>query len=493
MYLIPESLSPQLPKNYECSMINTENATYIMSPEESLIASEIEDKTLLSIIDRVKQNRETTGSIEYTSPAGEVYISIYSYMPERGWAVVMSDSKAEIYGKAYESRKLLGFFCILFLFIIILLSWLVVQLSVKPLKIVENSILSLKNLDLNRPEKLQKYINCGSEIGHIATAMDTLYETFSSIIESLKHCTGSLGESSGIMNEASQNLMEYVEDNSATTQELAASINTTNSAIEEVGKEIGRITDMVSVMEEKIQTGNVKNEELMENAKHIQTLAEQALQMTGKKMNENKRNIEDVMKKLSSITRINDMVTQILDITSQTNLLSLNASIEAARAGESGRGFAVVADEIGHLASSSSETASQIQAICQETNTNIEYVKKCFNDIMDYLEQDISQQFHEFVGIADEYSIAIDMFHNIINDIHGAANIFADSVITIKGQMNTVQLASNENEVGVDEIVAKNERTNVTAETLTDVLQSNHENMGVIQNIIESFMESNTP
>ena len=120
-------------------------------------------------------------------------------------------------------------------------------------------------------------------------------------------------------------------------------------------------------------------------------------------------------------------------------------------------------------------------------------MNKCFNDIMDYLEQDISQQFHEFVGIADEYSIAIDMFHNIINDIHGAANIFADSVITIKGQMNTVQLASNENEVGVDEIVAKNERTNVTAETLTDVLQSNHENMGVIQNIIESFMESNTP
>ena len=54
------------------------------------------------------------------------------------------------------------------------------------------------------------------------------------------------------------------------------------------------------------------------------------------------------------------MAEQILSITNQTNLLSLNASIEAARAGEAGRGFSIVADEIGNLANISRDTATAI-------------------------------------------------------------------------------------------------------------------------------------
>ena len=74
----------------------------------------------------------------------------------------------------------------------------------------------------------------------------------------------------------------------------------------------------------------------------------------------------DTLEELQSLMRIDEMASQILDITSQTNLLSLNASIEAARVGDAGKGFAVVAGEIGNLASNSSKTATDIQAICNE-------------------------------------------------------------------------------------------------------------------------------
>ena len=474
-------------KNY---MINTEKEVHIFNEDASLMAAPIEDEMLLSVIDAIRSNSaEVTGSLEYVDGDGVKSVAMYRAIPERNWAVVVSDSKDEIFAKADASRNAFGLICICVYAVIPILCYLAVSLCVKPLKVVEKAVVRLQKLELEAPEELKKYIGAGSEAGQIATAMDSLYETFRKIVSTLRECTATLNDSTDKMNHASHMLIKGMGDNSATTEELAASITTTNSAIEQVVNEILTISELVERVEEKVKAGDRKSENLLETAQSMREMADTTLTGTGERIEKNRKHVEDAMVNLKSLTRINDMAKQILDIANQTNLLSLNASIEAARAGENGRGFAVVAQEIGTLASNSSATAKEIQDICKDINDNIQNVQGCIDDIMGFMEGDVSDKFKEFANIANEYSTSVVEIRDAIGEIEDTSNGVVNSVMSIREKMDVIHTASSENEIGVGEIVNKIEQTNQTAEELESVGKANQENAQAISTIVEKFSE----
>ena len=474
-------------KNY---MINTEKEVHIFNEDASLMAAPIEDEMLLSVIDAIRSNSaEVTGSLEYVDGDGVKSVAMYRAIPERNWAVVVSDSKDEIFAKADASRNAFGLICICVYAVIPILCYLAVSLCVKPLKVVEKAVVRLQKLELEAPEELKKYIGAGSEAGQIATAMDSLYETFRKIVSTLRECTATLNDSTDKMNHASHMLIEGMGDNSATTEEFAASITTTNSAIEQVVNEILTISELVEKVEEKVKAGDRKSENLLETAQSMREMADTTLTGTGERIEKNRKHVEDAMVNLKSLTRINDMAKQILDIANQTNLLSLNASIEAARAGENGRGFAVVAQEIGTLASNSSATAKEIQDICKDINDNIQNVQGCIDDIMGFMEGDVSDKFKEFANIANEYSTSVVEIRDAIGEIEDTSNGVVNSVMSIREKMDVIHTASSENEIGVGEIINKIEQTNQTAEELESVGKANQENAQAISTIVEKFSE----
>lgn len=477
-------------ENAQDNILNLADSTYLYNADESLIATPVEDSMLLSAIERINGSPDVLiGEIDYLDAKSAKRIAMYQYIPNHNWAVVLSDSEQEIFRQANRSRIVLGLVCIFALLLIMGLSWLSVKICVKPLSIVEHSIERLQELDLDVPSDIKQYVGNKSETGKIATAMDSLYGTLRSIVSTLRDCTNSLSESASHMTEVTHTMAEDVEDNSATTQELEASIITTNEAIENVAGEISRISELVAQVESTVKEGSEKSDSLIQTAALMKDMAETTLREAGSKMEANRQHVEEVMVNLHSLTRVNNMAQQILDIASQTNLLSLNASIEAARAGDQGKGFAVVAQEIGALAADSSSTAKQISEICSEINSYINDVQQCVAEIIEFMETDVSDKFHEFVNIANEYSNAVEDIRRAMGDIQENSVGFVSSVSNIQERMDVIKSASGENEIGVHDIVGKIDQSNFTAETLEDIGKANQDNALAISAIVEKFSD----
>ena len=272
----------------------------------------------------------------------------------------------------HKNMRILGLICIIFVLIISVLAFITIAISVRPLLYVEDAIIQLSNLKLEKSKRLTPWINTKSEIGKIATAMNSLYDALSGIIATLSDCSTSLSSSATAMQRSSETLLSCVADNSKSTQTFAKHSEDINATVNDVGQQISEMTMVVSDIEERIRQGNVHSSELLQKVEKMQTLANNSMVNTNTQIAENQKAIENAMEELQSLMRIDEMASQILDITSQTNLLSLNASIEAARAGEAGKGFAVVADQIGKLAADSANSAVNTRELIDKTLVEIQ-------------------------------------------------------------------------------------------------------------------------
>lgn len=472
-------------ENTTYSLINVAKKQYIFDDNADLILTEIQDTALLDVISKIDSGKET-GQVTYSAD-GKTYFSVFQSIPERGWALVIRNDRDELYQPIYESRLVLGFVCGLAFLLITVISFVMINVNLKPLNKVIRKIEKIETLDLSEDDLIKAYIGSRSEVGKLATAVDSLAVTFRRILNTLNQCSLSLVGSSETMRTASKDLMGSVEDNLATTQQLSASILNTNSSIEVVTGEVEKIHDIVGDITGFAREGNDKSETLIQTANAMEKTVADTLKSNTQKIRETKENIEEAMENLQSLMKINEMATQILDITSQTNLLSLNASIEAARAGEAGKGFAVVAGEIGSLADNSSETANQIQAICKDANKSIESVKECFEDIIAFMETDVSGRFQEFATMAGQYGAAVNDIRDVIQSINGKAAVFSESATNIRNQINNVRMASNDNEQGVDEIINKSDSTAQTADSIIKIADQNQSNVEAIKDIVDMF------
>lgn len=466
-------------------MINTETCKYIFADDRSLIATDIQDEMLLDVIKRI-QAGETAGEFSFRDKHGKG-IASYQYIEKHGWAIISYDSEANIYADANRNMVLLAQICVFFILLTSILAFLLVKFNTKPLRYIEEAIIQLSTLKLEKNENLNPYIDTKSEIGKIATAIDSLYNALGEMVRTLSSCSSSLNDSAVTMQNSSDVLVSCVSDNSKAMTSFAEHTESINNTVLRVDKEIAEIVQVVSEVEKRIEQGNDHSSHLLDKVEQMKKLADTTLKNTSLQIEANQKAIEDAIEKLQTLMKIDQMASQILDITSQTNLLSLNASIEAARAGEAGRGFAVVAGEIGNLANSSSETATQIQTICNETRDNISQIKTCFDQIILFLQNDVQSQFSEFSTATMDYYQSIRDLQHTISDIAESSGVFLETVERIQTQIREVSDVPDDQNIRSQDVIMKAKQTEETTDAMIVIVNQNIENANAISGIVNRF------
>ncbi len=287
-------------------------------------------------------------------------------------------------------------------------------------------------------------------IGHAISKLQAqLSESVDSINVNVESLVMAIGEVDGL---AERNSDSAIQINTAigelanAAQSMASSVQDTAEQTSNMGMSIEDITTSI---EDLTQAANK-----IKDANHN---AIDAMQSVLNSSNESVEAINGITKKISetndAIEKINDAVAIITGISSQTKLLSLNASIEAARAGEHGRGFAVVASEIQQLAAQSEEGALTIQSIAKEISQLSNQSVKAAEDVKAI----ITDEQNLVTGTQEKFDTLAEAVESANTEI-AAISDKTYVLDTVKNQINSnvsdLSAVSEENGASAEEVSA---------------------------------------
>ena len=320
------------------------------------------------------------------------------------------------------------------------------------------------------------------EFGVLETNFNGMMDDVSGLIHAVEDKSNHILEVAGGISEVAGNTKTTIEQVTQAIDSVAQgavkqaeSTQEANTEVEHLKNSLDETKEYVSGMNGMTEKANEVSTEGIESVKDL-------IEKSGKTAEKSKVSLEVMNEMVESIDKIFYISDTIAEITSQTNLLSLNASIEAARAGEMGKGFAVVADEIRKLADESKESTDEIKKIITEITEKSKLVESTMqeNEVLQTEQQEAINRTEEIFG---EIMKQIEMLGSGMERINALNDTMSANKDLVVDKMGTIASVSEQSAAATEEVNASTEQVNVTMEEISEHTET-------LQAIAKDLMET---
>lgn len=372
------------------------DGTMLYHPTKEKVGQPVENAVIKGVVQQLQDGKKPgTAVVEYDFNGTTKY-SAYTILNNENILVLTADESEALAGITTVTGVAVGISAIVVLLAIII-CFILGRRLMRPLVKVSTIIEEIANGDINADFGMVKETN--DEIGLIIEKMKELTQSLGSIVGKIRNSSDTMSANSYELNDtssqtlaANNEISKAVEDVAEGSTGMAASISKINENLLEMSNETKDINE--SVNEIRNQTTAVQDSSKIMNDKI------KSMQDSSHKMDEG---ISAISKRIETVNttvdKVSNIVSVIEEISSETNLLSLNASIEAARAGDAGKGFAVVAQEIRVL---SDNTNTELENIKQIISSLVEECRYCVQASGTIVEDNAKQK-EEIKAVLDEF------------------------------------------------------------------------------------------
>lgn len=372
------------------------DGTMLYHPTKEKVGQPVENAVIKGVVQQLQDGtKPDTAVVEYVFNGTTKY-SAYTILKNENILVLTADESEALSGITTVTGAAVGISTVVVLLAVII-CFLRVRRLMRPLVKVSTIIEEIANGDINADFDMVKESN--DEIGLIIEKMKELTQSLGNIVGRIRNSSDTMSANSYELNDtssqtlaANNEISKAVEDVAEGSTGMASSISKINENLEEMSRETKDINE--SVNEIKNQTTAVQDSSKIMNDKI------KSMQDSSHKMDDG---ISAISKRIETVNttvgKVSNIVSVIEEISSETNLLSLNASIEAARAGDAGKGFAVVAQEIRVL---SDNTNTELENIKQIISSLVEECRYCVQASGTIVEDNAKQK-EEIKAVLDEF------------------------------------------------------------------------------------------
>lgn len=372
------------------------DGTMLYHPTKEKVGQPVENAVIKGVVKQLQDGKKPGTTVVEYDFNGTTKYSAYTILNNENILVLTADESEALAGITTVTGLAVGISAIVVL-IAIIISFIMGRRLMRPLVKVSTIIEDVANGNIEADFSVVKESN--DEIGLIIEKMKELTQSLGSIVGKIRNSSDTMSSNSYELNDtssqtlaANNEISKAVEDVAEGSTGMAASISKINENLLEMSNETKDIN--ASVDEIKNQTVAVQDSSKIMNDKI------KSMQDSSHKMDEG---ISAISKRIETVNttvdKVSNIVSVIEEISSETNLLSLNASIEAARAGDAGKGFAVVAQEIRVL---SDNTNTELENIKQIISSLVEECRYCVQASGTIVEDNAKQK-EEIKAVLDEF------------------------------------------------------------------------------------------